>query len=120
MAPSNNKNVSDFLLDLQAHSPDHYEIAVAIREIVLKLSPDIDESIKYGGIVFLHDKELTCGIFTYKNHVSLELSKGAEISDQHSVLEGSGKYRRHIKFQELADIMSKKTEYYIRSAIDQA
>ena len=51
MIKSNDKKVSEFIHDLQAHASDRYEIVRAIREIFLMQNSEFDESIKYGGIV---------------------------------------------------------------------
>ena len=118
MIKSNDNRVSEFIHDLQAHANDRYEIVKAIREIVLMQNSELGESIKYGGIVYQKDNELLAGIFAYKNHVSLELGKGFEIDDIYSVLEGKGKYRRHIKFHNLSDVEKKKTKYYIDAAVN--
>ena len=118
MIKSNDKNVSEFIHDLQAHASDRYEIVKAIREIVLMQISEFDESIKYGGIVYQKDNELLAGVFAYKNHVSLELGNGFELDDIYSVLEGKGKYRRHIKFHILSDVKKKRAEYYIDAAMN--
>ena len=108
MVASNNKNVIDFLHDLQAHACEQYEIVQAVRDMTFMENPDVIESIKYGGIVFHKDDELVGGIFTYKKHVSLEFSHGSEMDDIHSVLKGKGKYRRHVKLVSLSDVEDKK------------
>lgn len=118
MSKSNDKNVSEFIHDLQTHASDRYKIVKAIREIVLRQNSAFDESIKYGGIVYQKDNELLAGVFVYKNHVSLELGKGFELDDIYSVLEGKGKYRRHIKFYNLLDVEEKSAEYYINAAMN--
>ena len=118
MTKSNIRKVSAFIHDLQAHAGDRYEIVKAIREIILKKNLEFDESIKYGGIVYQKNSELLAGVFVYKNHVTLELGRGHELDDTYSVLEGKGKYRRHIKFHQLSDVDEKNTEYYINSAMN--
>ena len=112
-AKSNNKNVSDFLIDLQAHSTDQYEIVSRLRDIALKANPDLHEGIKYGGIAFQKNGKLVGGIYVYKEHVSFEFSEGSSLDDTYSVLEGSGKLRRHIKFYGVDDIKGKSAEHYI-------
>lgn len=118
MMKSNDKNVSEFIHDLQAHASDQYKIVKTIREIILMQKLELDESIKYGGIVYQKDNELLAGVFAYRNHVSLEMGKGSELDDIYSVLEGKGKYRRHIKFHNLSDIEEKNAEYYINAAMN--
>jgi hypothetical protein len=53
----------------------------AIKEIVEQIAPDVRFVPKYGGEVLApypdDDKKFVGGIFTYKDHVSLEFSQGA-------------------------------------------
>ena len=70
------------------------------------------------GIVFLTDNRLICGIFVRKNHISIEFSMGNEIQDADGFLEGSGKYRRHIKLFELKDMKNKKVKYYFKQSFN--
>ena len=74
----------------------------------------------YGGIVFEQEpgvhKTMVCGHFVYKYHVSLDFGDGYGFSDPESVLEGKGKYRRHIKLASPGEIESK----FVRTMIEQA
>ncbi len=96
------------------------QITVEIDEIVEDVCPGAGRRPMYGGIVF--EKEagkhntMVCGHFVYKQHVSLEFSRGAELNDPDGILEGKGKYRRHIKLYDPADILAKD----VRSFVDQA
>ncbi|HDI3308709.1 TPA: DUF1801 domain-containing protein [Vibrio cholerae] len=87
----------------------------SLRAIVLCISKTVSEEIKYGGILF-SDPEPFCGVFSYKQHITLELSNGAGLEDEFGVLEGKGKTRRHIKFLTAADIQKKHAREYIAQA----
>lgn len=91
-----------------------------IDAIIEEVCPGVGRRPMYGGTVFEleagNHKTMVCGHFVYKNHVSLEFSKGFELSDPDGVLEGNGKYRRHIKLTRQSDIHEKS----VRSMIEQA
>ena len=91
-----------------------------IDAIIGEICPGAARRSMYGGIVFESErgnpKTLVCGHFVYKNHVSLEFAKGNELRDPNGVLEGNGKYRRHIKLTRQDDIYEKS----VRSMIEQA
>ncbi|MEM7433385.1 MAG: DUF1801 domain-containing protein [Pseudomonadota bacterium] len=100
-------------------------ITEAIDEIIRDVCPTAGSRPMYGGMIF--ERELgnhgtsVCGHFIYKQHVSLEFSNGAELKDPDSILEGKGKYRRHIKLRDLADIEEKNVREFLRQAfLDQA
>ncbi|MDH3664922.1 MAG: DUF1801 domain-containing protein [Alphaproteobacteria bacterium] len=91
-----------------------------IDAIIEEVCPGAGRRPMYGGIVFEREagnhKTMVCGHFVYKGHVSLEFSNGYLLEDPHGVLEGKGKYRRHIKLYSLSDIEAKS----VRSIIEQA
>lgn len=70
------------------------------------------EEVKYGGILFSSGVQF-CGVFAYKEHVSVEFGSGAKIKDDIGHLEGSGKGRRHLKLKSEAEIRSKKLADYL-------
>ena len=111
-----NSIISNFLQDTLFMSEDKGEIVISLRKIVLTIAPDAKQEIKYGGLVFLIDGRLICGIFVRKNHISIEFTNGAEMQDTDNFLEGGGKYRRHLKIFKYDDIKNKKAGYYIKQA----
>lgn len=52
-------------------------------------------------------KETKIGEVACKNHVSFEFKEGFKLQDSNSILEGTGKKRRHIKIKWLSDIDKK-------------
>ena len=93
------------------------DIRDALAELVGDIAPDVRLVPKYGGHVMCpnagDDKSFVGGIFTYKDHISLEFSKGAELADPRTLLEGKGKLRRHLKFQSVADIEAKDAKGFL-------
>ncbi len=109
------QKVKNLLDDRQTINPDLYEIASSVRARILELTDTVDEEVKYGGILFAAPEPF-CGIFVYKQHVSVEFSHGAKILDPHGLLEGKGKGRRHVKLYTLEDIENKHLADYLRLA----
>lgn len=76
----------------------------------------------YGGLVFeLEDavhKTQIGGVFISKKHVSFEFSKGYLMDDSDGMLEGGGKFRRHLKLRSFNDIDDKKLTYYFKQAYE--
>lgn len=116
---TNAQRVAAYLQDLSLTHAHQYELVEAVRQLVMTLGPDIVEEIKYGGILFGGESHF-CGVFAYAQHVSVEFGEGASLPDTYSVLEGKGKFRRHIKLSQLDDLKQKQLLYYIRLAHQQA
>jgi hypothetical protein len=111
-------NINDFIHDLLFMDKDKGEIVISLRKLVLEVAPDAKEEIKYGGLVFIINDILFCGIFVSKKHISVEFVNGAEMQDPDNFLEGGGKYRRHLKIFHYEDIKNKKVEYYIKQSFE--
>lgn len=117
MLYSNNGRVDQFIADTRDVSQEKFEVLSAVRALFFEASGDLSEGIKYGGLIFERDNQLIGGVFIYKNHASLEFSEGARFEDPHTVLEGKGKYRRHIKLVSTGDVEEKHCADYIKQAL---
>lgn len=71
-----------------------------LNGLILKAAPTAKTVSKYGGTLYTLKPDQKegqfCGIFEYKGHVQLAFSQGTQLSDPKHLLEGSGKYRRHV------------------------
>ena len=102
---------------------DQSEIIAALTELVIDALPDATMREMYGGTVIelLKDapKSRIGGIYGYADHVSLEFTQGRLLDDPGTILEGSGKTRRHIKLRCLEDIANKDCKHFLMSAAAQ-
>jgi hypothetical protein len=96
--------------------PERHQLISAIRALILGLDAGVSEEIKYGGILFSAGQPF-CGIFSYTEHVSVEFGQGAQLRDEFAVLEGKGKFRRHIKLTHQQDIEYKHLAAYLAQAL---
>jgi hypothetical protein len=110
--------VNTLLNDIRLINENHFALVQTLREIILSIDTAISEEVKYGGILFSAGKSF-CGIFSYTKHVSLEFGEGAALKDPYKMLEGDGKFRRHIKLTSIDDIASKHVRKYLRLALKQ-
>ncbi len=114
MKKSKNDRVQDFLDEIMMIDSDQFEILQRLRKIVFSIHPTVGERMMYGGIMFSNDDDFG-GIFVRKNHISFEFSHGVKLKDPKQLLEGTGKFRRHLKIRSLADIEKK----YVKSFVSQ-
>ena len=112
--------IKQFLDDAKHMSQDRYDIVCAIRQVFCDSGKGFEQGFKYGGITFDLFGDLIAGIYSYKQHVSVEFSQGKNLTDLHNVLEGSGRFRRHIKIHKVSDIKAKCLCDYIKQAADRA
>jgi hypothetical protein len=116
MKESQDKQVKKFLDDIMLANQDYYQIIQQLREIVFSQYPNIHERIMYGGIMF-SIKDDVGGLFVCKHHVSFEFSKGYVMNDPKKLLNGSGKFRRHLTFATVEDIKDKEVEFFVKQLV---
>lgn len=109
------KSVQSLIEDIRLISETNHEIVEAVRALVKKTFKSTSEEVKYGGILFSSGVQF-CGVFAYKEHVSVEFGAGAKITDEFGFLEGSGKGRRHLKIRSIAEVKNKKLAEYLSLA----
>jgi hypothetical protein len=87
------------------------EICRRLREIILRAIPDIKEEFKMG--VPWYDGRYY--LVALRNHVNMGFCIDGLSKEELSLLEGSGKTMRHIKFWSLKDIDEKKIRKLMKS-----
>ncbi len=109
--------IAKLLEDIRLLNSDRFALVQALRGTILGLDAAISEEVKYGGFMFAGEKPF-CGVFAYARHVSLEFGAGASLPDKFKVLEGSGKFRRHMKLSSAQDIADKHVLEYLVLALN--
>lgn len=113
------KSVQEFLDDVRLLGDEQISLVESVRKLVKQTLPSVTEEVKYGGILFTSGVQF-CGVFAYKQHVSVEFGSGAKIADTLGHLEGGGKGRRHIKLHSTKDIKAKELAHYLPLALEAA
>lgn len=116
MKESKNEKVQQFLEGMLTVDDEQHKILQKLRSIVFDLHPRTEERMMYGGIMFSLQEDYA-GIFARKNHVSFEFGIGFKMKDPDKMLEGGGKYRRHLKIKSLSDIKEKNVEFFVEQAV---
>jgi hypothetical protein len=115
--PTSPTTVEQWLNDLALANPARLELVQAARKVIYMQAPEASERVMYGGLMFSAPAPF-CGVFAYSEHVSVEFGRGCDLADPHGVLEGSGKFRRHIKLRSLADIKARHLADTVRQAVE--
>jgi hypothetical protein len=97
------------------YSNKHSAIEDKLRKIILSVSDDISETVKWGWPTFMCNRNFY-NIVQYKNHVNLHFFNGTRMEDPENRLVGTGKGMRHLSFKTVGDI----DESYIRKLVKSA
>ena len=112
------ERVIRLLQDFELANPELGKIIQSLRKMILSIAPESEEKVMYGGIIFSIPGRMFCGLFLKKNHVSVEIDLGYLLKDKNHHLEGSGKYRRHLKIHNKKEIITKQTEAFIKESFN--
>jgi len=105
--------IINFLESIKLLDVDKHKILTKLRDLIFDNYPEMKERMQYGGILFSLDDDVA-GLFAYTHHISLEFGHGATFNDPNNLLEGKGKYRRHLKFKSIEEIKKKQAKFYIQ------
>ena len=110
-------DVKQLLENWELIDPPKSEIAKMILKDAEGINSGIQVRIMYGGLMFSVEGNDVGGVFLRKNHVSLEFSSGYLLTDSGNFLEGTGKFRRHLKLRTTEDVETKKVKEYFRQIL---
>jgi hypothetical protein len=91
----------DFARD---QSPKNIQIIVALRKLVEAAVPTLRETVKWGNGCWANEKLPVAFAHCEEDHVQFGFFGGSLLSDPTRVLEGNGKYVRHVKIYSPEDI----------------
>jgi len=111
MTKSKNEQVQKFLDEIEEFDIEKFRELQKLRKIVFANYPKTKERIMYGGIMFSLGKDFG-GLYVSKNHISFEFGTGVFMNDPYKILEGKGKFRRHLKIRSLDDIEDKRVDFF--------
>ncbi len=77
--------------------PEERVTARSLQRAVLQAAPGLEQTIKWGNLVFMSQGQNQLAIVTHKTHANLQFFNGATLAASHPELEGSGKGLRHLK-----------------------
>ena len=108
--------IEELLQDFEMVNPELGDIIRQVREMVFAIAPECEEKVMYGGLIYALPGRMFCGLFLRKAHVSVEFDRGDRMKDTEGLLEGGGKFRRHLKLRDPGEIESKQVADFIRQS----
>ena len=112
----------DLIRFLKRFDPPVRDLALATRDLVIKVLAPSNESIldvyalamNFGFSERMKDQVVYVAVYT--KHVNIGFYRGAQMDDPAGVLEGSGKQLRHIKITSEADLGTPILRDYLQRA----
>ena len=117
---------SDFLKHLKFKEQSLIDLYLDLREFILEIHPQSNELLYHThaltSLYSVSEKMADgfCMIPIYSNHFNLGFNKGTVIKDPEKLLQGTGKWIRHIPIKTIDDYRNSDVKALIKSAIDLA
>ena len=89
----------------------------ALRAFVKRTAPALTEFVKWGNGCWVKGKIPVAYVYSAPDYVQLGFFMGSALKDPKGLLEGSGRYVRHIKVRKPADIDARAFAALLRQAI---
>lgn len=104
----------DYLADQrQANRP----VIRALRAFVKRTAPKLVEAVKWGNGCWVKGKVPVAYVYSAPDDVQFGFFMGSALKDPKKLLEGSGRYVRHIKVRKPSDIDPRAFAALLRQAI---
>ena len=102
--PKKMKAYATFDLYLADQPPKSQRIIRALRRFVARVSPHLQESVKWGNGCWLYGKVPVAYVYSAPDYVQFGFIRGSSLEDPRGLLEGEGQYVRHIKVRAVSEI----------------
>ncbi|HXI93007.1 MAG TPA: DUF1801 domain-containing protein [Blastocatellia bacterium] len=126
MNKSQTPSFEDLIRELSTYDLSVGELALALREMVLKEAPAaVEKLFRVYALVFWYSltgrmSDAFVHVVIYPKGVNLMFNRGAELEDPDGVLVGEGKIIRHIKVRRPEDLKNPHLRKFIRAALRHA
>jgi hypothetical protein len=110
------KRYASFDAYLAGQSPKNQTIIRALRRFVKKVAPDLQESVKWGNGCWLKGDAPVAYVYSDPGYLQFGFFAGSALEDPRGLLEGKGKFVRHIKLYKAADIDARTFGALLRQA----
>jgi hypothetical protein len=103
----------DYLSD---QSPRNQAIIRALRRLVKRVAPGLNESVKWGNGCWVGHKGPVAYVYSATGYVQFGFFRGSSLKDPEGLLEGEGKYVRHAKVRAPSGIRARALAALLRQA----
>ncbi len=91
----------DYLADQR---PKNRAIIGALRKFVGRVEPNLRETVKWGNGCWVHGNAPVAYVYSATGFVQFGFFRGSALKDPKGLLEGKGKYVRHVKVRDPSEI----------------
>jgi hypothetical protein len=101
---------------LADQAPRNQNVIRALRKFVKRVAPQLQESVKWGNGCWVQGKAPIAYVYSAPDHVQFGFFGGSALRDPSGLLNGDGKFVRHIKVRNRSDIDERTFGTLLRQA----
>ena len=98
------KRYATFDAYLADQTPKNQTIIKVLRKFVKKVAPRLEESVKWGNGCWVSGEGPVSYVYSGEDHVQFGFFNGSALRDPKGLLQGQGKFVRHIKLRKASDL----------------
>ena len=102
---------------LAGQTPRNQAVIRALRTFVKRVAPQLQESVKWGNGCWVQGKAPVAYVYSAPDHVQFGFFGGSALKDPMRLLNGEGKFVRHIKVGKRSDIDERAFGVLLRQAV---
>lgn len=110
------KRYASFDEYLADQSARNRRIAQALRKLVKRVAPDLQETVKWGNGCWVKGSAPVSYVYSAPDYLQFGFFGGSALEDPLGLLEGKGKFVRHIKLHKTSDIDERALAALLRQA----
>jgi hypothetical protein len=107
------ESFDDYIAD---QAPKNQTIIRALRKFVKRVQPGLAETVKWGNGCWVGKKGPVAYVYSDAGFVQFGFFHGSALTDRLGLLEGKGRYVRHIKVHDRSEIDEKAFASLLRQA----
>jgi len=96
--------------------PRNQGIIRVLRRFVKRVAPQLQEAVKWGNGCWVKENAPVAYVYSARDHVQFGFFRGATLRDPQGLLQGKGKFVRHIRVVKRTDIDEDAFEALLRQA----
>jgi hypothetical protein len=103
---------------LKHQAPKNQAIIRALRRLVKRVEPELQESVKWGNGCWVGSKGPVAYVYSAAGYVQFGFFHGSSLNDPRGLLEGKGAFVRHTKVRDPAGVNERAFAALLRQAAD--
>jgi hypothetical protein len=101
---------------LEDQTPKNQAIIHALRKFVKRVEPGLNEAVKWGNGCWVGKNGPVAYVYSDTGYVQFGFFNGSSLKDPRGLLEGKGRYVRHIKVRDRSEIDARPFAALLRQA----